>query len=83
MSVKLVDVSLPSDWLVRFGRKDAWHGDTHSPSGAPLPEALGKPRILHARWYPNAVAPDDVVEEIRITYSDGEVVRVPAEDLKS
>lgn len=83
MSVRLGDLALPADWRERYGRKDGWHGDTHSAAGVPIPEAQGKPRVQFVRWFPAALAPDDLVEELHITYTDGEVVKVPAEEIRS
>ena len=82
MSLTLADVQLTSDWVTKWGRPDAWYGDTHKADGTLLEEAKGKPRVAYARWQPDALKPSDPVEALHITYTDGEVVKVPAEEFR-
>ena len=80
MSVKRKDLAMPSD-LAQY-RPEAWLGDTHDGDGKPLEDAKGKPRIARCVWSPAALAPDDLVDELHIHYTDGVVVKVRAERLR-
>lgn len=82
MSVALKELQVPADLKERYGRPDAWHGDTHDPSGKPLEAAKDKPRIVRAVWFPAAAQGDDLVEELHIIYDDGEVIKIPAEEFR-
>ena len=82
MSLTLADVQLTSDWVTKWGRPDAWYGDTHKADGTLIEEAKGKPRVAYARWQPDALKPADPVEALVITYTDGQEVRVPAEEFR-
>lgn len=79
---RLMDLEIPDDFAERFGRKDAHHGDTHSADGKPLEGIWDKPRVVRCAWSPPALLGGEMVEELQIFYSDGEVVRVPAEQLR-
>lgn len=80
MSVPMSRLQLPHDFRERFGRKDAWHGDTHTQDGKLIEAARGKPRLAQCLWYPAALVPSDPVDELHMIYDDGQVVKVPAEN---
>lgn len=82
MSVELKDLQIPADLLERYGREDAWHGNTHKSNGEPIAEAKGKPRVVRSVWYPPAAQGDDLVDELHIQYDDGQVTKIPAEEFR-